>query len=359
MKRQALQVIRMGLLLVLASFVYFSSCSKDEAVQPVAAEPDSSSHDFTWEEITIGDDHSYLHDVYALNDTDVWAVGKITTRDTLQPWKSLIGHNALHWDGRSWEIVDVPIPLPGTNQKYASELNSVFAFHHNDVWFGSGQVTFWDGEKYWTDETIYGHFPLGVYKIWGRRRDDVWLVGGKGALAHYDGNRRKFQVLQSGIAYDFNDVWGCGDTALCIASNWLWENSHSYVYRLVNGTAEQAYMKYLPRGMTSIWFCPGMRKLTAGGSFYVEWNGVEWKGQVNPPLRFGQIGIRGASPVDFFVVDQASGVAHYNGKSWVKHVVGNEGDNLFHALSCTRDQVWFVGSNQLGRTIIIHGKRNR
>jgi hypothetical protein len=83
-----------------------AACSDDEPVAP-PAEPDSSSHAFTWEEISNGDDHSYLKDVYAINDTDVWAVGCITTRDTLQSWKPLIKHNAVHWDGREWKIVDV------------------------------------------------------------------------------------------------------------------------------------------------------------------------------------------------------------------------------------------------------------
>ena len=205
--------------------------------------------------------------------------------------------------------------------------------------------------------TLYKSFPLGIYKIWGRRPDDVYLVGGKGALAHYNG--RIFRVLQSGIEYDFNDVWGCGDTALCIASNWLFENSASYVYRLVNGTAQQAYMEHLPRGMRSIWFLPGMRKLTAVGRWYMEWNGTVWAARINPPLRYFFMSIRGNSPVDIFVLDQASGIAHYNGKSWVKRVFGNEGDNLFEALTCTENDVWAVGVNKMGRTLIVHGNRTR
>ena len=351
---------RICILFVAVLLASLPSCSKDEPVQPSPAEPDSSSHEFTWEEISIGYDHSYLKDVYAINDTDVWAVGCITTEDTLQPWKPLIKHNALHWDGREWKIVDVPVWLPGTNDISASPLQSVFAFGHENVWFGGGYTIRWDGHRYHMDtlaSTLYKSFPLGIYKIWGRRPDDVYLVGGKGALAHYNG--RIFRVLQSGIEYDFNDVWGCGDTALCIASNWLFEKSESFIYRLTNGTAERAYSEELPRAMTSIWFREGMRRLTAVGGVYREWNGREWAWAMTQPLKFFLVGIRGASPVDFFIVDQASGVAHYNGNSWRAHYSGAPGDNDMFAIACTRDQVWAVGCNKIGRTLIIHGKRNR
>jgi hypothetical protein len=348
-------IMRATLLALFLSALLIAACSDDEPVTP-PAEPDSSSHAFTWEEISIGDDHSYLKDVYALNDTDVWAVGCITTRDTLQSWKPLIQHNALHWDGREWKIVDVPILLPGTGLSFPGPITSVFAFSHDDVWFGTGMVTFWDGKSFHTDETLYNYFPSGVFKMWGRRRDDVYLVGGKGALAHYNG--RIFRVLPSGIEYDFNDVWGCGDTALSIASNWLFEKSESVIFRLTNGTAERAYSQDLPAAMKSIWFREGMRRLTIAGGVYREWDGTRWVWAMKQPLRFFIVGLRGASPVDFFIVDQSSGVAHFNGKSWSVYYSGVAGDNEMFAITCTKDQVWAVGCNKIGRTLIIHGKRN-
>ncbi len=330
-----------------------SACSSIDPVTPIPIEPDSSSHDFIWEEISIGDDHSWLLDVYALNDTDVWAVGMITTRDGMN---KLVEHNAIHWDGRTWEIVDVPVWLPGTKYHVPGHLNSVFAFSHDNVWFGSGFPVRWDGKKFVNDSLLYGALPGGISRMWGSKPDDVYLVGPAGALAHYNG--RDYRILNSGITYDFNDVWGHGDTALCVASTWLFDKSPSYVYRLVNGKAEQAYMKSLPRSMVSIWFCPGMRQLTCVGGWHLEWNGTQWvPSKEKSPLRFVEVGIRGNSPVDFFVVDQARGIAHYNGKSWSLHRVGEDGDCLFHAISCTKDQVWAVGTDARDRTLIVHGRR--
>jgi hypothetical protein len=196
-------------------------------------------------------------------------------------------------------------------------------------------VSMWNGKSFVTDTSLYTQSGYGVTKMWGRHGNDVYLVGQHGLLAHYNG--RIFRVLTSGIEYDFNDVWGCGDTALCMASNWLWENSASYIFRLVNGTAERAYVKSLPKGMRGLWLLPGMRTLTVVGRWYMEWNGAEWAARLNPPLRYFFMAIRGNSPVDYFVLDQASGIAHYNGKSWIKRVFGNEGVNLFHALTCTQD----------------------
>jgi hypothetical protein len=61
-----------------------SSCSEKptQPPPPPATEPDTTSHDFTWTTYTLGDGQSYLQDVYAVSDTDVWAVGEIYLKDS-------------------------------------------------------------------------------------------------------------------------------------------------------------------------------------------------------------------------------------------------------------------------------------
>jgi hypothetical protein len=342
-----------ALLTFVSCSLVFLSCKKSNPIIPGPAEPDSTSHDFVWEEISIGDDHSYLKDVYALNDTDVWAVGHITTR---KPNGDLVNHNALHWDGSTWTIVDVPVWLPGTNVHLPSVIQSVIAFSHNEVWFANGSVIFWDGTKFTEDMTIYDWFGYGAYRMWGKNSKDVYLVGGLGAIAHYKSG--KFTKLESGTMYDVNDIWGVGDTALCIASNWFGEASESCVLRLVDGKVDPIYDVGLPRAMKGIWFCDGMRCLTVVGGFYAEWMGTQWKRRPNQdPLKFVYMGIRGNSPIDYFVVDQRSGIAHYNGKSWKKYTDGISPDDYFMGLTCTPKNIWAVGDNDIGRLVIVHGTR--
>jgi hypothetical protein len=342
-----------ALLTFVSCSLVFMSCRKSNPVTPgTPAEPDSTSHDFVWEEISIGDDHSVLHDVYALNDTDVWAVGAFTTR---KQNGDLMKHNALHWDGKTWTVIDVPIPLPGTSSHYPSEILSVIAFSHNDVWFeGGSSIVFWNGKKFYEDTQISGWFPLGVYKMWGKNRNDVYLVGGKGAIGHYRSGG--FFKLKSGTTFDINDIWGVGDTAYCIASNWFGDYSESFIYRLVDGRVEPAYEAGLDKAMKSLWFCAGMQRLTAVGGFYEEWNGKAWQ-RSTPPLHWYHMGIRGNSPNDYFVVDQRGGIAHFNGKSWKKYTEGISNDLYFLAIACTPENVWAVSQNDIGRLVIVHGIR--
>ena len=304
----------------------------------------------------MGDDISWLKDVFALNDTDVWAVGIFSTK---QPNRDLARHNALHWDGRTWTIVDVPVSLPGTNTHIITEVQSVIAFDHNNVWFeGGSSIVFWNGKEFYDDFQISGWFPYGVFKMWGKNRNDVYLVGGVGAIAHYVSG--KFIKIESGTTYDINDVWGVGDTVLCLACNWLFDNTDSHVYRLVNGKIDEVYEKGLDRGMKSLWFSGGMRKLTVVGSYseewLEEWDGMRWW-RIATPTHWYQMCVRGNSPVDYFYADQRGGVAHFNGKSWKAYTTGISMDDYFMGLSCTPKNVWAVGSNDIGKLIIVHGTR--
>jgi hypothetical protein len=279
-------------------------------------------------------------------------VGLFTTR--LQNG-DLVNHNALHWDGRTWTIVDVPISIPGTPSYEIDPIVSVIAFDHNDVWF-DGQVR-WNGENLKYDLKINNDwFPRGVYKMWGRNKNDFYVVGGYGAIAHY--SYGTFTKLESGTTYDVNDVWGVGDTALCVASNWLGQASDSYVFRLVNGKIDSAYSLGLPRAMKCVWFCEGMRKLTVAGGYYAEWSGTEWKRRPNQdPLKFVYMSLRGNSPIDYFVADQRGGIAHFNGKTWKQYTNGISTDDYFMGLACTSKNVWAVGDNDIGRLFILHGTR--
>jgi hypothetical protein len=327
------------------------SCDAVEPVQRIVPSgPDTTSHDFVWEEITFGDDHSHLRDIYAISDTDVWAVGCITTRDSQN---NLINHNAVHWNGREWEIVDIPVRLIDTPYSFIDPLLCVFAFSHDDVWFSAGgSVERWNGKRFSSDLTINPLLSGAVLKMWGHA-GEMWFVGRSGSIVHY--NQGEYRKIETEMPYDINDVWGVGDTALCIASNWLFEASESHVLRLVNGTAEHAYENGLQRAMKCIWFTPGMKKLLAMGGFALEWNGTEWK-RFADQTRYYCMAMRGNSASDVFIADQGGSVAHYNGISWMKYNICSQ-KYYFMGLACTGNNVWIVGDDDIGHLIILHGRR--
>ena len=349
--------VRLAILLAASAFS-FLTCSKDEPSGPQGIptpfkEPDSSSHEFLWERLTFGDDHSAIYDIAVVSDSEAWFVGEITTRDSSN---KLVNHNSLHYRNGEWKIVDILTPYYQGVTPYPARINAAFAFSSSDVWFYiSGLVQRWNGERFLGDTRINPCLNGPVLRMWGKNSSDIWFVGRHGTLVHYDG--KECRKLDAGTDFDINDVWGVGDTALCVASNWLWDFSESKILRLVNGKAEPAYMEEIPRGMTSIWFLNGMRQLSINGSFYAEWSGSRWERKPYPFLKFVGTGIRGNSPVDFFIIDQTTGVAHFNGNSWFPHFIGNVGDYHLKALACAPHHVWVAGDDKIGQMFIEHGMR--
>jgi hypothetical protein len=116
-----------------------------------------------------------LYDISVLSETDAWAVGDTSTRDTQKP---LI----LHWDGATWSSVPVP-PVPG----WPLWLYGVEAVAVDDVWavgfttVGTAHkplILHWDGEQW---ARVLDHVQPGARQILGvsaSSRNDVWAVGG-------------------------------------------------------------------------------------------------------------------------------------------------------------------------------------
>ncbi|WP_147312292.1 hypothetical protein [Thermomonospora umbrina] len=98
---------------------------------------------------------------------DVWAVGA-------EGRSGLI----VHFDGTSWRRV----PCPSTR----SPLSDVTAVAPDDAWCaGGGTVLRWNGRK-WGNVKI----PIdSANTVTAISSTDVWVGGGRGELAHYDGRR--------------------------------------------------------------------------------------------------------------------------------------------------------------------------
>jgi hypothetical protein len=100
-----------------------------------------------------------VYGVWGASPDDVWAVGGFAGRDGF----------AWRFDGTSWTSVPLPADLPRN---------------------GAGE-------------------PVGLFKVWGRSADDVWLVGGAGAILHWDG--AELAVVPSGTRASLFTVTGDAD----------------------------------------------------------------------------------------------------------------------------------------------------
>ncbi|PIS27582.1 MAG: hypothetical protein COT43_09725 [Candidatus Marinimicrobia bacterium CG08_land_8_20_14_0_20_45_22] len=158
---------------------------------------DTTSHDFTWEIDTLGNYGSYLKDAWIVNENNIWVVGNIETDSGT--------YNAARWDGDKWNLLKV---LSGYSPNYG-----IFYFSENDIWITSGLPIHWNGSEW----TLYHFWNMGVLDdedggvtdIWASSSSDIYFVGKKGSIVHYDGST--FTKMESGTEIDLTDIKGDPD----------------------------------------------------------------------------------------------------------------------------------------------------
>jgi hypothetical protein len=178
-------------------------------------------------------EHTVLNDVVALSANDLWAVGSHSSLPSGTP----ISRNSPlveHWDGSSWQLVQVSGSLAGENVV----LSRLAASAPDDVWaIGQGYkadfshlpppVVHWDGRS-WSQVELPATLNIdtldGVVAISTR---DVWAMGSPKSsgpnpalIIHWDGRQwsrvasaavgANGSYLLAGAADGANDVWAAG-----------------------------------------------------------------------------------------------------------------------------------------------------
>ncbi|MEU4722541.1 hypothetical protein AB0G06_23265 [Nonomuraea dietziae] len=143
----------------------------------------SRAKDSTWEEMRLPDlPGGSLRAVVQISPTDVWAVGEIVQgggepyeadrscpESYQRPEEQVTTPLAVHWDGRAWRRMELPLA--------SGRLTSVTAFGPDDVWAAGHEAAFlhFDGRK-WSAESASGTGTVkAVAAIPGTK--DLWAVG--------------------------------------------------------------------------------------------------------------------------------------------------------------------------------------
>jgi hypothetical protein len=322
------------------------TCNEKSIPVSAPAGPDTTSHDFVWEEIIIGEDHTDLYDICALNENDIWIVGLIRVND---PNNKRGIHSGVHWDGIQWQYFNVPNNRPNDSVR---RVGLVWATSPNDVWFSP--ATHWDGKRYKFYEDIRPMLKGGLRRMWGDSKR-MYIVGDSGGIYHFD-YKSYNRIDMPGLTYAVNDVWGSGDTAFCVASEWLFDNTPTRVIRLVGTQGTYACEQNVPRAGASIWFMSPQRMfLTADGC--ASWENGKWTRIVNPPGWKGfKVMVRGSGYNNIFMIGHYSSVAHYNGASW-RTIDMNDPNYLYHFKACAvlQDDVYIIGRKWLAG-VLLHGR---
>ncbi|NOX67178.1 MAG: hypothetical protein GXO85_15610, partial [Chlorobi bacterium] len=238
---------------------------------------DTTSHNFTWETFTFGggSSSSHLSDVTIINENSIWAVGEIHTEETDQfdsngVW--IKPYNAVHWDGKNWELKRVFI------NGYFYPLYSIYAFDENDIWFANLSLIHWNGKDY----KFYTTPPLNstgtgwnINSIWGKSSKDFYVVGNGGSIAHYNGNSwRKIESSTKAILSDIyginNDIYVAGGSNIAYTGILLKENKEGFSV-IKEGTSQYVdtiFTPYFVGSLSSVWLSPTGTLYFGGQALY-------------------------------------------------------------------------------------------
>ncbi len=286
---------------------------------------DTTSHNFTWQTFEFGgvNGSSYFKDVAIIDENDIWAVGEIYTENDK--------YNAAHWNGQKWELKKI------TYGGWFWTINTVIAFSHNDVWFSA--IIKWNGSRfveYPVPNVLTGY---GLNKIWGTSDHDLYVVGKKGLIAHYDG--KQWQRIESGTDLNFYSIWGEGKNIFCIATKKFTE-VNPQIFRIKNLKAYEYQWPYsylqLPY---ALWF--GKKKIYVCGSkvFTVEFSNSQLKIKTEyQPVSFLNT-IKGDGYNNIFTAGAYGYIYHFNGITW--KTVTNRSAKDFFNMDVKNNMVVLVG----------------
>jgi len=292
---------------------------------PVAVHTmDTTSHAISyWEIDTLGISGG-IYDLWIVSENNIWAVGQIIVDD---PDSSFDGSgeeyfNAVHWDGEKWSLMRMERGAP---------IESIWYFDDNNIW-AAGIPIHWDGEKW----TYYHLWDMGVLDpddgtvehIWASSPDNIYFVGWKGSIVHYNGS--SFTKMESGTTCRLEDVWGIDDNHIWAVGTALHElNSVLLFY---NGKTWRQILDPLmgeTYGFNSLWTDNPYLLFLNGGSGRCIADLL--RGNISRDMSAGEwfgYDIYGTAYNDIFTSGQGSEILHFNGLTW--HLY-SEFQNIFGA----------------------------
>lgn len=304
------------------TYNYMAILSTDTKIRSEAVKGrtlDPTSQNFTWQTFAFGEhSNSVLFDVAIINENNIWAVGEIYMNDSLgNPDPKF--YNLIKWDGIDWK----PERIYFTNsqgQSFLAPMKSIFAFNTNDIWIGLDQLIHWDGNDYVEYELSDAVFQSWINKIWGSSSNDLYIVGGGGNIAHYNGS--SWQKIESGTDLDFLDIYGADDIktneqqilAVCTRNYPLGKA----IFKIDGNTAIQISSMPIQWELFSCWFVPNKHYYVVGSGIYEKSSLPDsvWRNEPLDITHYGTSKIRGNGINDVFVVGAFGEILHYNGFSW-------------------------------------------
>jgi len=181
----------------------------DSSTQVTLTTLDSTSHSFSFQIDTLGVTSSVLYDVAIISESNIWAVGELYLNDSSGQLDPIL-YNLAMWNGTTWNIRRVPVPLCPSGTGYFP-LRAIYAFSANDIWItGGGEMIHWDGQTFRGDCSVNPLLQGGLNKIWGSG-SSIYAVGNSGTIVYSPDHGTTWRRVESGTNVPLTDVWGSTD----------------------------------------------------------------------------------------------------------------------------------------------------
>ncbi len=317
-----------------------------------------TSSNFTWEKYEFGGigGSSDLYDVAIINENDIWAVGRIYADTTGK------AYNAVHWNGSEWELKRIMFKtICGQQKETPYPASAIWASDNKEIWIAM------DGDQIAKIEngnqtiTLCLPWSFSIRKIWGISKDDFYVVGDNGNIAHYQaGNWSK---IESGTTTDLNDIWGYYDvntqrsTVLAAVSELFQGEGERRLLSIDEHSVRDTLGSPFQDKVSGVWFKNNYSPVYISGNGVKEYKHQKWQ-KYSLSTWLMKI-IRGNNTNDIFAVDGSPTVFHYNGINWekVKEFPGSS----INGIAVKDDIVVLAGSQVrnfiVGSATVIIGKR--
>jgi hypothetical protein len=333
------------------NYIYKAQLIRNEQLvansQPlVITTMDTTSHNYMWTIDTIGGIGSFLYDVFAISENDVWAVGDIDTG-------AYPTFNAMHWDGQQWELKRIPFIGSCSAVDYPP-IRAVWVFSDNHILFtNGGAVAKYDGMNTQLDCGMNDLLDGAITKIFAFNPSNIYAVGVMGTVVYFNGN--SWQRMDSGTQLRLTDIWGLSENDIYTVGADM--SSLDNVVLHYDGTS----WNHLPTDQNrkvGVWGTPPDNLYFVGDGVYhydgENYHLIDWPAGI--PHIFSRA-VRGNMPNNIFVAGDFGMVLHFNGSSWKGYTeLLNLSGTALKSVSIIDNSVFVVGSTDY-KGIIFHGKR--
>lgn len=191
----------------------------------------------------------------------------------------------------------------------------------NDVWAVGqrGVITHWDGSA--ATSRRANVFSGDIRSVWGSGTSDVWFSTKSGTVIHYNGTAyTESAALVTGAGANVYGLGGSGPNDVWLGAS---ENGGAVLMHY-NGTAwsratlPKVYLDSGETGVTAIWAASATSAWALGASvpYPLHWDGSSWQIDFSAGVSGSPQSIWGSSASDVWMAGGPNSLYHYDGTSW-------------------------------------------